>query len=156
MKRKLFQKVLCLLLSVTTLLGALGISVSAKGLKEDGVYSTLEDMLALVDTKSYEEYVNSYEDIAKPGTGEIKIDITNVTGAVVTDKSLCYGEYQEDKTAWENFGDNWQNSVYLPSSGSATWSFNVSPEAEGFYYIKIEYYTCDTEESSVSSIERKL
>ncbi|MBQ8720154.1 MAG: extracellular solute-binding protein [Clostridia bacterium] len=158
MKRKLFQKVLCLLLSVTTLLGALGISVSAKGLKGDDVYSSLEDMLALVDTNSYEEYLKSYEDIAKPGSGEIKIDITKVSGngAVVAGDSLCYGEYQEDKTNWENFGDNWQNSVYLSSSSSATWSFNVSPEAEGFYYIKIEYYTCNTEESSVSSIERKL
>lgn len=115
MKRKLFQKVLCLLLSVTTLLGALGISVSAKGLKGDDVYSSLEDMLALVDTNSYEEYLKSYEDIAKPGSGEIKIDITKVSGngAVVAGDSLCYGEYQEDKTNWENFGDNWQNSVYL-------------------------------------------
>ena len=42
----------------------------------------------------------------------------------------------------------------VPANGSTTWNFNV-PVA-GYYYLKIEYFSCITDESSISSIERKL
>jgi len=56
MKKKLFRKVLCFILSVTTLFGAVGVTAAAGPLKGDeSTSATLEEMEALVGTLSYAE-----------------------------------------------------------------------------------------------------
>lgn len=172
MKNKWFQKVLCMLLSVTVLLGALGFSVSAASLKYDPdaehPYSvpTLEDMKSLVGTLSYAEYMANWSS-SPIGTATISIESigvfdettnhnkTNSEIGAVKDSQTVKDAMVESPDNWKDFGDN-GDAVYLPATGSATWNFSVSPAEAGRYYLKIEYYSCITDESSVSAIERAL
>ncbi len=169
MKNKWFQKVVCMILSVTMLLGALGFSTSAASLKEDPnekyPYSvpSLEDMQSLVGTLSYAEYIANYGNIA---AGPYTLTVPNITkpltktNADIIVSSLSQhvqAAKKEDASAWVNFGDaNYAETIYLPSTGSATWAIEVSESEAGLYYLKLEYYSCNTDESSVSPIERGL
>ena len=172
MKKTLFQKVLCLILSVTTLFGVIAVTASAaetdRGTNRDTA-SSLEEMKQLVGVSSYDEYLEEYGPaIVNPNAEIVKIDIT---GSLVAGSSAqtpdtseeCQDAIEEDKARddadklWSNFGEeNGLASVYLPSSGQSTWTFEIDDEASGYYYIKIVYYSCETSESSISSIERKL
>ncbi len=137
--------------------------------------STLEEMQALVGTLKYDEYLDSYSDQKKQYLGNIAngisyspikvsdiLDFTSEssggkTAEAVSSSSLCTESRADNPEAWEKFGnDNYDKSVYLPAQGSATWRVNITSEQEGFYYLKIEYYSVKTSESSISSIERKL
>ncbi len=166
MKRKLFQKAICLFLSVTLLFGVVGVAVFASepgsatyGSNRDTAAS-LEEMKQLVGVMSYEEYLQANgEATVKPGLNTLSVDIVNYSGngEIVQNSQACLDSFAKDQTLWQGFEDaDWGSSVYLPATGSATWTFNVPDGAEGYYYIKIQYYSCDTKESSVSSIERKL
>jgi hypothetical protein len=60
-----------------------------------------------------------------------------------------------------NFGENGETfeemadkTVYLSPESKATWTVDVP--ASGMYYIRIKYYSCDTAQSGISSIERQL
>ena len=76
---------------------------------------------------------------------------------IVSQNAMCTDSKAKDPDAWANFGDeNYDTTIYLPAQGKATWTINVSAEEQGFYYLKIEYYSVKTSESSISSIERKL
>ena len=183
MKRTMFQRVLCLVLSVTVLLGMFGISASAASGKDVDVQAPLEQMDKFLNASSYAEYYAKYHPTDADGKpvadnpyfpsipdGEAfdgSIDITNFqpgsTGEVVwvSDSEYsdeCYAAYLQNKAAWDaSFGDFktvGAGSVYLPASGKSTWAFDV--KYAGLYYIKIEYYDCNTAESTISSIERKL
>ena len=174
MKKKWFQKLLCMMLSVTLLLTSMGLTVSAASLKDDPteehpyIETTLEDMQKLVGTKPYAEY--SAENAGmKPGSGKIEIDVTgfnrddsdvnkgvSVTGdsqavkdAIANDKAN--GTNNWDGFTLEEYGDS---TVYLPATGSVTWDLDIDESQVGLYYIKFEYYSCITPESSVSAIER--
>ncbi|MBR2930696.1 MAG: extracellular solute-binding protein [Clostridia bacterium] len=172
MKNKLFQKVLCLILSVTLLLGSMGLTVSATSLKYDpnerNPYkaTTLEEMQSLVGTLPYAEYSANNAGV-KPGPYVLKLDVTNFTEAtnseikVVKDSEVVSNAITQDGSNWVDFDydANAGSSIYLPSTGSVTWSLKVGENAEGIseaglYYIKIEYFSCITPESSVSPIER--
>ena len=67
MKKSLSQKVLCLILSLTTLLGLLSVTAAA-AVSDDQDYhksnndtaSTREEMTALVGIPTYEEYLKKY------------------------------------------------------------------------------------------------
>ncbi len=156
-----------MLLSVTVLLGAMGFTVSATSLKvdpnnpEEHPYSvpSVEDMQALVGTVSYAEYIATYGGY-KAGSDTISVsDIlaftaTNDKAQVVKDSDLVSQAMRDNPENWTTFGDNADKSVYLPATGTATWDFHVTPEQAGLYYLKIDYYTCITGESSVSAIER--
>lgn len=169
MKDKWFQKVVCMILSVTMLLGALGFSTSAASLKEDPTedhpYSvpSLEDMQSLVGTLSYAEYIANYGSVgAGPYTLAVP-DITNPltkTNADIIVSALSQHVQlakKEDASAWVNFGEaNYAETIYLPSTGAATWAIDVAEDEAGLYYLKLEYYSCNTDESSVSAIERGL
>ncbi len=67
MKRKLSQRVICLVLSVATLLGAFGITVGAANgeFKPNGTASTLEEMKNLVGVTSYLDYLEDCSDVSK-------------------------------------------------------------------------------------------
>ena len=171
MKKSLSQKVLCLILSLTTLLGLLSVTAAA-AVSDDQDYhksnndtaSTREEMTALVGIPTYEEYLKKYGYDSPAGSQTLVID---VVGDVVAEESTgnamkpseapeCEG-YQNGGNLWGGFTEEDANSsLYLPEVGKTTWKVDVPAGAEGYYYIKFDYYTCYTDASSVSSIERKL
>lgn len=165
MKKSLFQKVICLILSVTTLFGIVGVSAMAasdtelRGTNRDTA-SSLDEMQALVGVSSYAEYLSEYGDHYKQGLSNVSVDITapiaGSSGQLVSQSTVCQEAMKEDQSSWANFGNNADSSVYLPSQGSTTWNFEIPDGASSYYYIKIVYYSCVTSESSISTIERKL
>lgn len=173
MKNKLFQKVVCFILSVTTLLGLFAVTASAaelRGTNRDTA-SSLEEMKELVGVSTYEEYVekNPKEYVVEGENGKnetlsyydldlpiISVDLSQMVagsnGEIVSSSGAC-ADYQ----TWENFGaENADKSVYLPEVGQTTWNFFVPDGAASYYYIRIQYFSCDTAASSISAIERKL
>lgn len=169
MKRTRFQRVICLVLSFTLLLGSLAIGTVGAAASEfkgtESTASTLEEMKALIGTSSYAEYLSHYGDYKNPqGLAPIVIDVTQYIGdaELVGDSTECVESKEDYPFNWKNFGDNNSSSVYLPTIGddlkaaSASWNFTVAREQQGLYYLQIEYYNCKTSESSVSAIQRKL
>lgn len=168
MKKLLFQKVICIILSVTTVFGLFAFSAAAATsggnsyASNRDTASTLEEMTALVGISSYDEYLKEYGEPSGDvsGMSTIVIDVTNVTsgssGQTVADSTVCQDAMMEDPSNWKDFGDNQNNSVYLPAQGATTWNFDVADGAAGYYYIKFKYFSCITSESSISTIERKL
>ena len=141
--------------------------------------STLEEMQALVGTLSYAEYLSSYNEqrtayfeALKSGAVFSPISVPDIKSFVtdedndvnkgkfaqiVSSNEYCMDSKMDDPAAWADFGEeNYDNTVYLPAQGYATWQINLSPEQQGFYHIKIEYYSVKTSESSISTIERKF
>ena len=171
MKRTLFQRVTCMLLALTVLLGVFGVSSSAGKLKgNESTSSTLQEMQALVSTSSYAEYLKQYEGEAGEDLEVIILEgqdlVNNVSGDafVTSTNDACNTSYQVTPDNWANF--DWENNadttVYLPAlgddnkAGEATFKISVPEGKEGLYYIQIQYYSVQTAESSVSSIERKF
>ncbi len=159
MKKQLFQRAICFVLSVATLFSVVAVSVFASGgnLKENNTASTLEEMQSLVKATTYAEYIANY---AGEGAG-------SQTHVMKWEKDSSSGvkEYSEFKdTAFMPTDENWyskseevrENSLYLDPSSKATWSVELSEEDVGLYYIKIEYYSCNNSQSSISPIEKKL
>ena len=170
MKKTVFQKVVCLILSVTTLLGAFGITAAAssdelRGTNRDTA-SSLEEMQDLVGVLSYDKYIATYGDpnlMPVPSAESIVINVIDdmVTGSsngvAVSKSDVCIESIEANQTKWLGFGEeNMDTTIYLPADGSTTWNFHVPSGSSGYYYLKLEYYNCDTSESSISSIERKL
>lgn len=158
MKRSVFQRAVCLLLSVTVLLGLFAVTASAAGLKENSSTS-LDDMQAFLNASSYAEYLKAYE--RTPGLSEIDIPVLDFirdgsSAQISADSTMVKDAKAENPDAWASFGDHMNDTVYLPASGSVQWNFEISVEQMGWYYIRIEYYNCDTDEASVSTIERQL
>ena len=178
MKRTLFQRAVCLILSVTVILGTFAITSSAGEHKgSESTSSTLEEMKALIGTDSYSVYfasafngldmdkqgaldndvivpITPTEDDLKDGNFCLTGDIDQLKNSVHKDK---YEEY------WSNFTEeDYNTTIYLTAINSnnkastATFTFEILGDEVGFYDLYIEYYNCKTEESSVSAIQRKL
>jgi len=168
MKKTLFQKAICLLLSVTLLFSMIAVSVFATDAQSDDglrgtnrdTAKTLEEMKDLVGVLSYAEYLESHGDSYVTGLPTISVDLNNLVagsnGVKVSASKECLDSFAKDQTSWSNYGDNWENSIYLPATGSSTWNFQIPDGAASYYYIKLEFYSVSTAESSISSIERKL
>ena len=167
MKKKMLERVICFLLSVTLLAGSVGLSASAATLKVDPTgqekhpysASTLEEMQDLVGTLSYEEYMANFGSEKVDGLSIIPVDILKViegNGQVVSENALCQSSRLDYPSLWNNFGDNADKSIYLPAQGFTTWQVEVPEALAGLYYLKVEYFNPETSESSISSIERKL
>ena len=181
MKRTLFQKVVCLILSVTVILGTFAITASAGEFKgNESTSSTLDEMKALVGTDSYAAYFASALqglDKAQQATlGNIEIDVTKFNA---NDGDVCLtddidtlkdsaGAPMVDRDSYESYWKSFDDeefgatSVYLTTingvdkASSASWRFKIAANQVGFYNLYIEYYNCKTNESSVSAIQRKL
>ncbi|MBE6536451.1 MAG: extracellular solute-binding protein [Ruminococcaceae bacterium] len=176
MKKSLFQKVMCFILSVATLLSVAVMTVSAATLRAEdeladrlkgpnSAAATLEEMQAVVGTTSYEDYASSHSDKSKGGD-VITLDNTtakdekaeNTNGIFIKDLT---GDNQpcKDVDSWGGFvdaehPDPKNTALYLSSKSKVSWTASVN--TSGLYWIAIDYYTCKTPESSISSIERKL
>ena len=163
MKKSLFQKVICFGLSVATLFSVVAFSAAALSSEEelanrlkgeDSKAATLEEMKSVVGTTSYAEYISAYQNAETGesyGTEIIVVPMDSVTGADEITESQA--------NSWEGFKNpdyDYENAVHLSATSKATWTFQVDESLKGLYYIKIVYYTCQTDESSISSIERKI
>ncbi len=157
MKKSVFQRIVCLILCVTTLFSVVAVGAFAGYNKPETTAASLKDMQQLVGTTSYAEYLETMPE-SKEGLTTILVSNSAVTGdaELVANSQECQNSMMENPDAWENFGDNQSTSVYLPSVGEATWSVVIPETAAGRYYIRITYFNCETSESSISSIERKL
>ncbi len=183
-KTPMRRRIICFILTLAMLLSMVGVSAFAASgevtKRDESTYnpSTLAEMKDLADSKSYSEYLEELntkkqQHLLETPENEISVDILQFTGPdedsassdrvpIVVEEGAGPGNIISESQAsypesWENFGEeNYGNCVYLPSTGSATWSVMITPEMEGFYYIKIEYYSVQTDESRISSIERKL
>ena len=175
MKKSMFQKVICFVLSVATLFSIFALTVAASSEsgrpKTDTTAATLKDMEALIGTTSYQDYIADYKG-ANPGSETIRLDnSTAVLSGVkikegqeayykvaVSENQFCLDYQQAESARWEQFETNpeYADAVYLPASGAVTWTFHVDESQIGLYYIKITYFNCYTSESSISTIERKL
>ena len=175
MKKSMFQKVICFVLSVATLFSVFALTVAASSEserpKQDTTAATLDEMEALVGTTSYQDYIQDYKDAA-PGSSTIKIENSTAVFSgykipegkeayyklPVSENQYCLDYQKAESERWKLFETNpeFANAVYLPATGSVTWSFHVDESQIGLYYIKISYYNCFTAESSISTIERKL
>ena len=181
MKRTVFQKLVCLVLSVTILSGVLATTVFAAGGSAEGGYRpSLDEMKSYLDASSYEDYLSEYRDangkLPIPESGVITIDVVNhlkkeyndyaenaekLYGIVVSESMYAKDSYESDKDAWANFGENGatfeemaDKTVYLSPESKATWTVDIP--AAGMYYIRIKYFSCDTAQSGISSIERQI
>ena len=188
MKKSLFQKVLCFVLSVATLFSVAVTTVSAgtvlkseeereNRLKENSSAATLEEMQAVIGTDSYTDYLSSHSDKSMGTT------VITLNNAIAKDENLKEGQgetfYVKDfmgkdskdqdlpcagAESWPGFIDEKHpdpinNALYLSAESKVTWKVTLDPEQNqksGMYWIEIEYYSCETDESSISSIERKL
>ena len=179
MKNKRFQRVLCFILSVTMLLSVFGVTVFASEAKKYNpndanpyTPTTAEEMQALIGTLTYVEYLDSYseqraeyvESLKTQTYNKVAFDILNPqagsSAIKVSDSDACAESKVKNPDAWTDFTDeDWANSIYLPASGKATWQVTLGDNTDakpGLYYIKIEYYSVKTGESTIASIERKL
>ncbi len=165
MKKSLFQKVICFVLSATILLGVFAITASADSSYDRGyssnrdTASSLEDMKALVGISSYQQYLAEYgEPSVEEGMETVKVDVTNPISKeyaeIVADSLLCQNAMKENPEDWFSFGNNQEGSLYISDKGEVTWNFRI--DVAGYYYIKLDYFSCITAESSISTIERKL
>ena len=99
MKKSLFQKVLCLILSVTTLLGIFSVSIFA-AVSDDKDYAssnnntaaTKDEMTALVGIPTYAEYLEKHVGLPEKQTTELKVDITNPDMIVTDDGKTTVGQ----------------------------------------------------------------
>ena len=94
MKRTVFQKLMCLVLSVTILSGVLATTVAAAGGSVEGGYRpSLDEMKSYLDASSYDEYLAEYRD----ANGNLPIPVTGVvTVDVVKDLKTEYNDYSEN------------------------------------------------------------
>ena len=165
MKKHLFRRGVCLLLAVVFLFGSFAVTISADEVRPKGDETTSSDlskMQALIGTESYDAYLRSFSQ-EQSGASTVSVNVTEpVAGGsatLVSETDRCVNSRERDQSAWASFDwDVWADrSVYLPTTGSASWNFSV-PSA-GMYYLKIEYYNPSSEQSSESSIsttERKF
>ncbi len=168
MKKHLFRRGTCLLLAAAVLFGSLAVVSSAEGIDQvdpkgsESTSADLQEMRALVGTVSYDEYLKPYLQEAAGGS-VVDVDVVNqlvrdgtTVATVVSESEPCLTSRDADQSLWKSFGwsENADRSVYLPASGSASWNFLVP--SKGMYSIRVEYYNPQTEESSISTTERKF
>ena len=142
MKKSLFQKVMCFILSVATLFGVAAISVSAaipaseaelkdrlKG--EQSSAATLEEMKAVVGTSSYAEYLATFGD-AKPGdpgngaesivldNGSVKVEDRDANGNKIelVGPAASVAGSKDCVDSFAESQDKWSNFNWEENSGA--------------------------------------
>lgn len=130
MKRTVFQKLMCLVLSVTLLSGVLATTAFAlNGSEEGGYRPSLNEMKSYLDASSYDAYLEEYKDasgklpIPDPSVlealgGVVSIDVVNALkkeyndydenaenlyGIVVSDSDYVKAGREDNPENWEKF-----------------------------------------------------
>lgn len=160
MKKSIFLRVVAMVLSVTLMLGAIGITASASHIVtntdsykgETGTVPTLQEMQQLLTMSSYENYIAKNKGSANaPDRDTITLDVTKVFGdaAVVSQSPEVKASMEKSPANWQDFGEeNKNSSVFLPSvnsegkAGEATWQVEIEEGKAGFYTLSFEYYDC--------------
>ena len=146
MKRKMFQRIVCFVLSVTLLLSSLCIGSFAKEgqYKPNGTAASLEEMQAVVSTSGYDKYISNYPNAnAGKNLSSISVNVSTVfdnnssagSGIVADSKNEGNLELVGESDActpseWENFytetdengnltKEENTTTVYLPTANSA-------------------------------------
>ncbi len=175
MRRNLYQKVICLVLSVATLLSTFAIAASAAPTADGNatVAPSLSDMQDVSGIIKYADYLAAYASSKNgkgtDGNGRKEIIVFD---AFASNNEVEFGDGDRyvgdfpDYQTWENylsaFGgdtDAAENAVYLSATGELTWRTEITGGNGGWYTMEIEYYSFnneDDETSSISSIQRKL
>ena len=161
MKKSIFLRVVAMVLSVTLMLSAIGITASASYIVTDtdsykgetgGTAPTLQEMQQLLTMSSYEAYIAKNKGGANsPDRDTITLDVTKVFGdaSVVSQSPEVKASMEKSPANWQDFGEeNKGSSVFLPSvnsegkAGEATWQVDILEGKAGFYTLSFEYYDC--------------
>lgn len=159
MKRTVFQKLMCLVLSVTILSGVFATTAfAANGSAEGGYRPSLDEMKSYLDASSYEEYLAEYRDengdlpIPDPQVlqalgGIVSIDVVNDLkkeysdyaknaeasyGIVVSESKYSAKSYDDYKEAWKNFAEGG-----LTYEEMADKTVYLSPESKGTWDVDV-------------------
>ena len=143
MERKMLQRIICLILSVTLLLGAMLVpsfaaevdtSVSTgknQDPKPDSTAPSLEEMKDLVGVTSYAKYISEYKELYKPSEYEndeiieikgidfVENDDTPGDTMKVSDSEVCLDAMKNSPDSWKSFltdGVTAENTVYLAAT----------------------------------------
>lgn len=163
MNKSIFKRLLCGFLTVIMLVGVLATGVFAVETtssgsetdtteKADDDTRSLEEIRALLDTLSYNDYFASLDD-AKKATTSFKVNLAEaLVESKGTDDEAEGGKVEvfDEKETETNFGKA-VKSIYLPEKGTAVFKIDV-PET-GLYAIDIDYYSYM---AKATSIERML
>ncbi len=142
MRRKA-KRLLAMLLCIIMLTSVMVIPLSAAGKK--GSSTSISDVSDILNALTYAEYRKSYLTAPK-GEGEIVIDAASDDFLVREDDYASEGGSGIKVVDWQGK----ENVLYVPSTGSVTWQFDV--EKAGNYIIAIEY--CQADDDKTNSIER--
>ena len=163
MKKSKFTRLVALLLALIFCFGVGGVTVSAdtssgsgenqsgNSIADNKFYEDPNEMKSYLDASSYSVYQQRWKD-KLPGSGSYSVDVTdfnstNSDASLVINSAAC-----QDYASWPEMSrEKAENSVYLPNSGSV--SFTVEAPSDGLYYIAIKYYAVA---GTVNGIERKL
>ena len=152
MRKTVFQRISAFFLAVLLMFG---VTVNVSADDSDGAVD-FDSISKLLDADSYSAYKQTISNIINENLSDVVINYQ------MSDAKTVYDTFsKEEWSSWEGMTEELaKESVYLSSKDlgntTVTWQFNLTSEQAGRYYIKIEYYSCNTSESSISSIERKL
>ena len=113
MKRTVFQKLMCLVLSVTLLSGVLATTAFAlNGSEEGGYRPSLDEMKSYLDASSYDAYLEEYKD----ASGKLPIPDPSVLEAL--DGVVSIDVVNALKKEYNDYGENAENSYGIVVSDS--------------------------------------
>ncbi len=163
------QRITALLLALVMLLGT-AFAISAKSDDEDNALSSIKELLNAISYNEYQsteaflEAADATEDITVIGTSGV---YTNTAGTVVDSGEVVAVEkdnrdkYENEKAAWDDVVKDKTKpykvkvdgveGLYLPDSGTATWTVSgITTPAK--YNLKIEYYPVANKAASIERI----
>ncbi len=167
MKIAKFQRVAAFILAFVLLIGGGTFAASASSEKEDSsVITDIGDIKELLNAISYSEYIADNANVER-AKAPLYIEgvagtFTDASGKAVDliEPATDAEEEEAHKNATPHICERYgRKAVYIPSSGSVTWTLNPNSEAYAAlkeaarYNMSIEYYP---EENKSASIERML
>ncbi len=140
MRKTTSKKLMCLLLSVLTVVPVFAVNASAAGTDDGKNTSGLHSVSESLNTASYAEYSAEYEGAPK-GSATVTVAATDYLAAETDAQVEVVKDYKGDSG----------NALMIQDAGKVTWEVTV-PKA-GMYAIRTDY--CSVSDKS-NSIERSL
>lgn len=158
MKVHSFKRVVCLLLAIVFVVGTL--TVPALAAQDTGAANTnLEETKQYLEADGYEGYLALYEGAGIAAGDKIYSAQPDLDASAEGAYEITQDKWRDNIAQKDAEGNPLESAVqafregtvYAPADGGVT--FTVDIDAEGMYFIVVEYYTvADT----VNNIERKL